>query len=190
MWASAYELYDRLSPAMAKMLEGLTATHNAAFFHDEARRLGNPLRQGMRGSPLNYGPELEAVHPVIRTNPVTGWKGVFLNKAFTKRINGVTKDESDMLMNHIFTVGPLRLLSSPLHCPDSISQLLTQNHDLQVRYRWEKNDMAIWDNRSTFHIATYDYSDPRAGDRCAGVGERPYLDLTSKSRREALAEEA
>ena len=68
MWASGYELYDRLSPHMQIFLEGLTATHDAKFFHDEAERLGNPLRSGCRGSPLNKGTALEAVHPVIRTN--------------------------------------------------------------------------------------------------------------------------
>ena len=53
---------------MAAFLEGLTATHDAKFFLDEAARLGNPLRGGVRGSPLNHGSELQAVHPVIRTN--------------------------------------------------------------------------------------------------------------------------
>lgn len=68
LWASGYEIYDRLSPAMQTFLEGLTAIHDATFFHDEARRLGNPLREGIRGSPLNRGSELKAIHPVIRTN--------------------------------------------------------------------------------------------------------------------------
>lgn len=68
MWASGYEVYDRLSPPMRQMLEGLTATHDAKFFLDEAERLGNPIRQGKRGSPLNHGTSLSAVHPVIRTN--------------------------------------------------------------------------------------------------------------------------
>ena len=86
------------------MLEGLTATHSGAFFHDEARRLGNPLRTGIRGSPFNHGPELETVHPVIRTNPVTGWKSVFVNKVFTKRINNVTRDESDWLLSYLHGV--------------------------------------------------------------------------------------
>lgn len=53
---------------MREFLEGLTATHDAKFFLEEAERLGNPLRDGIRGSPLNYGSSLEAVHPVIRTN--------------------------------------------------------------------------------------------------------------------------
>lgn len=53
---------------MAAFLEGLTATHEASFFHAEAAKLGNPLRTTIRGSPLNQGPALEAEHPVIRTN--------------------------------------------------------------------------------------------------------------------------
>jgi hypothetical protein len=53
---------------MREFLERLTATHEAKFFLEEAERLGNPLRDGIRGSPLNCGKALEAVHPVIRTN--------------------------------------------------------------------------------------------------------------------------
>jgi len=167
LWASGYEIYDRLSPPMQSFLESLTATHDAKFFLDEASRLGNPLRSGIRGSPLNYGSSLEAVHPVIRTNPVTGWKSVFVNKGFTKRINGVTRDESDMILGYLIN-------------------LVTQNHDAQVRYRWQKNDLAIWDNRSNWHCATYDYDEQRAGDRVCSLGEAPFLDLESKSRRVAL----
>lgn len=68
LWASGYEIYDRLSPAMQQFLEGLTATHAAKFFLEEAERLGNPIRKGVRGNPLNFGESLSAVHPVIRTN--------------------------------------------------------------------------------------------------------------------------
>ncbi|KAH7185905.1 peptidase family M1-domain-containing protein [Fusarium flagelliforme] len=163
LWASGYEVYDRLSDPMKKFLEGLTATHDASFFHDEARRLGNPIRKGIRGSPLNQGEDLTAVHPLIRTNPVTGWKSVFVNKGFTKRINGLSRDESDTLLAYLFN-------------------LVTQNHDAQVRYRWSKNDCAIWDNRSTFHCATYDYIEARAGDRVASLGEAPYLDTNIGGR--------
>lgn len=215
LWASGYEAYDRLSPPMQKMLEGLTATHDAKFFLQEAERLGNPLRKGIRGNPLNQGDGLTAIHPVIRTNrkspsrllytkiihctctpvlcslgtklfrgiqcsvlamadmidpyhlAVTGWKSVYVNRGFTKRINGVTKDESDVILGYLFN-------------------LVTQNHDAQVRFKWRKNDLAIWDNRSMWHCATYDYVEARAGDRVCSLGEAPYLDLESKGRREDL----
>jgi alpha-ketoglutarate-dependent taurine dioxygenase len=152
---------------MQSFLEGLTATHDASFFHDEAARLGNPIRDGIRGSPLNHGGALEATHPVIRTNPVTGWKSVFVNKGFTRRINGVTKDESDILLGYLIN-------------------MVTQNHDAHVRFNWRKNDLAIWDNRSNWHCATYDYKEQRAGDRVCSLGEAPFLDLKSKGRKEAL----
>lgn len=98
---------------------------------------------------------------------VTGWKSVYVNKGFTKRINGVTKDESDVLLGYLFN-------------------MVTQNHDAQVRFKWRKNDLAIWDNRSMWHCATYDYDEARAGDRVCSLGEAPYLDLNSKGRREDL----
>jgi hypothetical protein len=52
--------------------------------------------------------------------------------------------------------------------------------------------LAIWDNRSVYHAATWDYEEigPRRGHRAVGLGERPYLDPKSTSRREALAQEA
>jgi hypothetical protein len=116
---------------------------------------------------------------------VTGWKSVYVNKGFTKRINGITKDESDLLLNYLFN-------------------LVTQNHDAQVRFKWRANDLAIWDNRrqvlqcrlhmmhlltfdcSMWHCATYDYDAARAGDRVCSLGEAPYLDLKSTGRKAAM----
>lgn len=169
LWSSGYEIYSRLSPSMQTFLSTLTATHDAKFFHDEARRLGQPLRTGIRGHPLNTGDSLETTHPLIRTNPVTGWNSVFVNKGFTKRINGITRDESDMLLKYLF-------------------DLVVHNHDAQVRFKWEKNDLAIWDNRSNWHSATYDYEAARAGNRVCSLGEAPFFDVNAKSRREALQE--
>ncbi|KAI8609445.1 putative TfdA family taurine dioxygenase, partial [Chytriomyces sp. MP71] len=170
LWASAYEVYDRLSPAFQRFLEGLTATHvGDGFLNLHARGLTN-INPGPRGHPDNVGTHLTAVHPVVRTNPVTGWKGVFANSVFTKRINELSKDESDLVLKHL-------------------ADLAIQNHDLQVRFRWGKHDVAIWDNRSAFHSATHDFDAEayvRLGERSASVGEKPYFDAASTSRREAL----
>jgi len=174
LWASAYEAYSRLSPGLAAYLETLSAFHNAEFFKAASASYGIDMRVGERGSPANYGDNLSAIHPIIRVNPVTGWKGLFVNREFTKRIIGVTKDESDLLL-------------------DYLNKLISDNHDLQVRFRWSRNlpeglgDVAIWDNRSTFHSATYDYAKQlRVGDRVVSIGEKPYFDPNGKERREAL----
>ncbi|KAM0750190.1 taurine catabolism dioxygenase [Meredithblackwellia eburnea MCA 4105] len=171
IWASAFEAYDRLSPDLAKFLETLTCVHDGNGFHQRAKGLGIPIHEGPRGHPLNVGSDLSTVHPLIRTNPVTGWKGLFVNKGFSKRIVELNLDESEILLNYLF-------------------RIVADNHDLQVRFTWDINGVAIWSNTSTFHSATNDYFDNpaavRKGNRVVSLGEKPYLDPNSKSRREAL----
>ncbi|GAA6042333.1 hypothetical protein JCM8097_003851 [Rhodosporidiobolus ruineniae] len=169
IWASAYEAYDRLTPSMQKFLEGLTAVHDGNGFHNRAAALGIKVHEGPRGHPDNVGADLSAVHPVIRTDPITGWKGLFVNPAFTKRIVELNKDESDVLLAYLY-------------------RITVDNHDLQVRFRWDLNDVAIWSNTSSQHNVTVDYAglDVRKGNRTVSVGERPYFDPASRSRREAL----
>ncbi|KAI0049117.1 taurine catabolism dioxygenase, partial [Auriscalpium vulgare] len=79
LWASGYEAYDRLSPTFKAFLEGLTARHDGSFFVKFAEAQCISV-QDNRGSPENTGTDLTAVHPVIRTNPVTGFKSIFVNK--------------------------------------------------------------------------------------------------------------
>lgn len=169
LWASAYEAYDRLTPAFAKFLEGLHAVNDGNGFHQRAKQLGTEVYTDKRGHPLNFGADLTAVHPVIRTNAVTGWKGLYVNPSFTKRIVELSLDESDAVLAYLY-------------------RIITDNHDLQVRFSWEKNDVAIWSNASSFHNVTVDYegANVREGNRVVSLGEKPYLDTSSPSRRTAL----
>ncbi|KIW63360.1 hypothetical protein, variant [Phialophora macrospora] len=171
LWASGYEIYDRISEPYQKFLESLTATFAQPAFNELAEKGGFQLYTKERGAPENVGPELKAIHPVVRTNPVTGWKSIFPVGSHVRHINGLTEDESKKLL-------------------DWFLDLVHKNPDLQVRFKWQnENDIAIWDNRSVFHTATYDYKGEgsRFGNRAVGLGEKPYFDPNSKSRREALA---
>ncbi|EOA85745.1 uncharacterized protein SETTUDRAFT_112491, partial [Exserohilum turcica Et28A] len=175
LWASGYEIYDRLSEPMRKFLEQHTANYTAPFFDRIIKNAHIKTYTDARGHPENTGHPLKAVHPVIRTNPVTGWKSVFAIGAYVRpaSINGLTPPESEMIL-------------------DWLRKIVLRNHDLQCRFRWQgPGDMAIWDNRSMLHNATTDYDDlgERFGHRVCGIGEKPYLDPNSKSMREALAEE-
>ncbi|EJT51501.1 taurine dioxygenase [Trichosporon asahii var. asahii CBS 2479] len=177
LWASAYEAYDRLSPSYQRLLEGLSALHKGDGFIYLAKLAGLPLREG-RGAPENVGQDLEAIHPVVRTNPVTGWKGLFVNQNFTKHLldtesgKRLPEAESEAILTYLFA-------------------LVEGNHDLQVRFRWEKDSLAIWDNRSTFHAATSDIDGGlREGTRSVSLGERPYFDPKSLTRRQALKKAA
>ncbi|ORY45167.1 taurine catabolism dioxygenase [Rhizoclosmatium globosum] len=150
LWASAYEIYDRLSPAFQKFLEGLTATHTGLNFKASKK------------------PDLPRFFQAQEVHLKT--LSVFAGAGFTTRINELSKDESDLVLKHIIN-------------------LTVQNHDLHVRYRWGKHDVAVWDNRVSFHSATTDFDGDlylRHGERATSLGERPYFDPNSSSRREAL----
>lgn len=170
LWASGYELYDRISPPYQKFLESLTATYAQPRFEEVARDKNFELHPGPRGAPENVGTVLKAEHPVIRTNPVTGWKSVFAVGSHCQKINGLSKEESAHLLKWFV-------------------DLIVENHDLQVRFRWQNpDDLAIWDNRSVYHAATWDIEGqgPRSGHRVVSLGERPYFDPESTGRREAI----
>ncbi|CAI6090569.1 unnamed protein product [Clonostachys chloroleuca] len=162
IWASGYEVYDRLSPPMKALFDGMTGLQQRTAPKDVLLKHGLPVMEEIKE---NYS------HPIVRTNPVTGWKGIFGIGAPLKigGINGVTNFESEVLQDYLF-------------------RLIVENHDLQVRFQWTKNDLVIWDNRSCFHTATNDYKGHRHINLCVSHGEVPYYDPASKSRREALFE--
>jgi sulfonate dioxygenase len=157
LWASGYTAYDRLSPAFKKFIEGLEAVHSGLDQSNAAIRAGHTVRRN----------PIETVHPVVRTHPVTGWKSLFVQPGFTRRIVGVSKRESEAILNFLFA-----------HIAGGV--------DFQVRLKWEENTVAVWDNRTTFHNAVFDYFDVglRHGWRITPQGEVPYYDPNSKSRAE------
>ena len=74
---------------------------------------------------------------VVRTHPVTGKQALFVNEGFTTRIVDVAEKESEALLSFLFAH-----ITKP---------------EFQVRWRWQENDLAIWDNRVTQHYANADY---------------------------------
>ncbi len=124
LWASGYETYDRLSRPYQKFLEGLTATHDNPAFQASSQRLGFPIHPGPRGTPENVGTDLIAIHPVIRTNPVTGWKSLYSVLKQVQKINELSEQESVEVLAYL-------------------ARLIHENHDLQVRMNWGKDDVAI-----------------------------------------------
>lgn len=136
LWASGYEIYDRFSRPYQKFFEGLTATFIGDGFH---RAVANDpehvfIYEQARGSPLNVGKDLAAVHPVVRTNPVTGWKSIFALGSFPKRINELDETESTELL-------------------DRFHRVILDNHDVTVRFKWRNtNDIGKF-----FYIYIYIY---------------------------------
>ncbi|TNY17440.1 hypothetical protein DMC30DRAFT_357131 [Rhodotorula diobovata] len=168
LWASAYELYDRLTPAFASFLEGLTALHSGAHFVEVAEARDVPLYTDERGHPDNVGDKLEDLHPVVRINP----RALTLLHArrLLRRIVELNQDESDRILSYL-------------------GALVKENHDLQVRFTWATNDVALWSNTSSLHNVTLDFAGTdRVGHRVVSLGDKPVSsrDVGGRSRREAL----
>lgn len=53
-----------------------------AVFNKIAQNSKFKFYEKPRGHPDNIGTALAAVHPVVRTNPVTGWKSIFALGAY------------------------------------------------------------------------------------------------------------
>ena len=74
------------------------------------------------------------------------WKSIFgagqqINKGW---INDVTERESNLIKD--YCKGNLRThYDENTTNIGSVLELIAQNHDLQVRFKWNKNDVAIWD---------------------------------------------
>jgi taurine dioxygenase len=144
LFASMYAAYDRLSDPIKKLLDGLTATHD-----------GEPVYRGRFGYAPGEKGFPRAEHPVVRTHPVTGRKALFVNGNFTTRINGLTKLESDALLQMLY-----RHAETP---------------EFQCRFRWQPNSVAFWDNRCVQHHAMWDYFPQRRhGYRVTVEGDRPF----------------
>jgi alpha-ketoglutarate-dependent taurine dioxygenase len=146
LFANMYAAYDALSKPMQEMLDGLTALHESEHVYR-----GRYADRGVEDNGKVYP---TATHPVIRTHPETGRKALFVNRTFTTRINELTQVESDALLALLFDHG--------------------EQIDFQIRFRWEKNDVAFWDNRCVMHHAIWDYwPHERKGHRVTIKGERP-----------------
>ena len=147
MFSNMYMAYDSLSKPMQNFLNGLRASHESEHFYRNRYEKQDQL------DPKKKYPS--AIHPIVRTHPETKKKALYINKFFTTRIEGLSKQESKLILGYLFN-----------HC---------EKTDFQIRYRWNKNDMAFWDNRCTLHKAIWDYHPmERKGRRVTIKGTIPY----------------
>jgi len=146
LWASMYAAYDALSDSMQRMLSGLRALHSGDFFNYIAKDDGQKQALAQDNG---------AVHPVIRTHPVTGRKSIFVNATFTRSIEGMKPAESRALLAFLY---------------EHVSQ-----PDFNVRFHWETDSIAMWDNRCTQHRVVRDRIEAhRRVERVTLLGDAPF----------------
>jgi taurine dioxygenase len=152
MWANLHSVYDSLSPKLQEICEGLDVVHTAAkesYLAMVAHRFG-------KEEAARRVETMRAVHPLVRTHPVTGRQALFLSERFAESIVGLQREESDVLLGYL------------TH--------LVENQNYQVRWRWQTGDLAIWDEACTNHRALSDhFPQHRLMRRCSVAGEKPFF---------------
>lgn len=152
MWSSLFAAYEGLSAPMQELCDGLSALHDAL--------------------PHNR-PDRMTIHPLVRIDPGTGRKALYVNEHFTRRIVEMNAQESDVLLSYL-----TRWVQQPA---------------FTVRYRWRAGTIGMWDNRFTQHYVVNDFTGERViervtimGDHIRGAQPR-WPPFTESARRSAMS---
>jgi taurine dioxygenase len=157
MWANMAKAYADLPDHIKQTIDGLKARHSieATF----GARMPEEKRHALKAQ---YP---DAEHPVVRTHPETGEKVLYVCGFTTHFTNFHTS--ANVRYGQDYAPGGANLLAY------LIGRAAIPEY--QVRWRWQPNSMAIWDNRSTQHYAVMDY-DPcvRKMERAGIIGDKPF----------------
>lgn len=143
--------YDDLPAATKSRIDGLRIVYS--------RRRASRAHDG--GGPAHRGAAEERAvdHPLVRTDPDSGRKSLYLHPGIARGIVGMAPAHAEPLLRDL-----LAHALAPAYAYD---------------HHWTLGDLVLWDNRSTLHRANYDY-DPadttqhRRLYRMMIEGERPH----------------
>ena len=157
MWANMALAYANLPDHIKTQIAGLRARHSIEASFGAAMPIEKRLAL--------KGQYPDAEHPVVRTHPEIGEKILFVNAFTTHFTNFHTP--ANVRFGQDANPGASLLLNY------LVSQ--AQIPEYQVRWRWRKNSVAMWDNRCTQHYAVMDYPPShRKMERAAIIGDTPF----------------
>lgn len=146
LFADMVAAYKGLPNDIKKRIDGLVAVHDEKSFPEDIYNV--EWSDVKRAMPLQ-------THPIVRTHPESGEKILYVNEMLTKAIPDIGAEQSRDLLQY---------LCAQARVPE-----------YQVRFKWRKNSVAFWDNRSTQHYASADYTPAvRRLRRVALAGDKPY----------------
>lgn len=135
-FANMYLAYESLSEGLKKTLEGMNALHSSR--HVFSKQAVKDFEGGVEDRFHSADQAVQdSVHPVVIIHPESGRKALYVNPGFTLQFEGWSKEESAPLLEYLY------------------------DHSLRpeftIRFKWQKDSIAFWDNRATWHQAQNDY---------------------------------
>jgi taurine dioxygenase len=148
-WTNLAAAYDALSPTMRDIVDGLRGMH--AYMSYDGVKLNQDFIERIAAN------QKVSEHPIVRVHPETGRRVLWVSPKFLREIVGLTPTESTAL---------LAMLKTHAVRPE-----------FTLRFKWEPGSVAMWDNRSTAHLAPRDFQHTdfdRQLFRTTTVGDIPY----------------
>ena len=141
MFSNMYKAYEAVPPALKQRLMGKKALH----IHEYKRSEKADISGDISGVPHHR-------HPVFVTHPDTGRRTLFVDRLMTARIEGVDAEESDAILQQLYSIGERR--------------------EFIYEHVWELGDFLMWDNRCTIHARTdFPKHERRLLRRCTVEGD-------------------
>jgi taurine dioxygenase len=124
MFCTMYGAWDVLPPALQTRIDGLQVKHDGTY------NSGGYVRDGLTptGDPRTSPGSL---HPIVRSHPETGRRGLYLGRRRNAYIEGLSLEESDSLLDEVWNCATAARLT--------------------WRHHWQAGDLVLWDNRCTMH---------------------------------------
>jgi taurine dioxygenase len=148
MWASLEAAFETLSPRLQELCEQLVLIHCATGLYGADGSGGRGVKKPIDRPKFTLTDEQvrehlakETAHPLIINHPVTGKKILFISGPYAVRFDGMTEDESQPLIQFLYQ-----------HA---------QRPEFAMRWRWEKGQVAVWDNWACLHFGVQDYAGMR-----------------------------
>ena len=144
MFSNMYKAYDAVPSELKEKLKGKKALHIHEY---------NRAKQANHSGDISGIPHYS--HPIFVTHPDTGRKTLFVDRLMTTRIEGMSAEESDAILDQLYDVGERR--------------------EFIFEHVWHLGDFLMWDNRCTIHARTdFPKAERRLLRRCTVEGEPLY----------------
>ncbi len=147
-FCNMYLAYETLTAEVRKRVVGLRCKHDSSRNSTGWLRVGYSDTADPRECP-------GAVHPLVRTHPVTGRDALFLGRRRNASIVGLPLAESELLLDELWA-----------HAT---------RPEFTWHQEWRVGDLVLWDNRCVMHRRNaFDSSARRVMHRTQIGGDRPF----------------
>lgn len=131
LFANMYHAYETLPDDVRQRIETLNAVHSFSEYYEELRHR-DPTQPVLTDARRAAFPDV--THPLVRREPISGRKVLYVNPGYTTRIAELPEDESSDLLDFLFN-----------H---------SRRDDLVYAHKWQAGDLVMWSNLVVNHKGT------------------------------------